>query len=519
MVPEHGDLNQSNVEEQDGLDLNDQMLVRREKLQQLRAEGRDPFIISRYERTATAAMAVQRFLELEQTATADGQELAHDAGPEVSLAGRIRTIRVMGKASFAHIQDETGQIQVYVKVNDLGEEAYQYFKSFDIGDIIGVSGKVFRTRRGEVTLAVNSFILLSKALRPLPDKWHGLKDVELRYRQRYVDLIVNPEAKKVFEQRSKALNAIRTFLTKRGFLEVETPVLHPIAGGANAKPFITHHNTLDMQLYLRIAPELYLKRLIVGGFDRVFELGKNFRNEGISTKHNPEYTSLELYQAYVDFHEMMEITEELVAYVANELLGTTKINYQGKEIDLTPPWPRVTMEESLQRFAGIDFAAVTDDAAARELAKTKGLKVQSDTTRGEVLAALFEEFVEDKLIQPVFITHHPVEISPLAKRTPEHPEVTDRFEPFINGWEIANGFSELNDPLDQRERFEKQVQAREKGDEEAHMMDEDFITALEIGLPPTGGLGIGVDRLLMLLTDSPSIRDVILFPHMRPRHD
>ncbi len=519
MVPEHGDLNQSNVEEQDGLDLNDQMLVRREKLQQLRAEGRDPFKISRYERTATAAMAVQRFLELEQTATADGQELAHDAGPEVSLAGRIRTIRVMGKASFAHIQDETGQIQVYVKVNDLGEEAYQYFKSFDIGDIIGVSGKVFRTRRGEVTLAVNSFILLSKALRPLPDKWHGLKDVELRYRQRYVDLIVNPEAKKVFEQRSKALNAIRTFLTNRGFLEVETPVLHPIAGGANAKPFITHHNTLDMQLYLRIAPELYLKRLIVGGFDRVFELGKNFRNEGISTKHNPEYTSLELYQAYVDFHEMMEITEELVAYVANELLGTTKINYQGKEIDLTPPWPRVTMEESLQRFAGIDFAAVTDDAAARELAKTKGLKVQSDTTRGEVLAALFEEFVEDKLIQPVFITHHPVEISPLAKRTPEHPEVTDRFEPFINGWEIANGFSELNDPLDQRERFEKQVQAREKGDEEAHMMDEDFITALEIGLPPTGGLGIGVDRLLMLLTDSPSIRDVILFPHMRPRHD
>lgn len=519
MVPEHEELHRDMTEEHDRQDLNDQMMVRREKLQQLRAAGRDPFQISRYDRTATAALAVQRFLELEQAAAAAGQELAHDAGPEVSLAGRIRTMRIMGKASFAHIQDETGQIQIYVKVNDVGEEAYQHFKSLDIGDIIGVSGRVFRTKRGEVTLDVSSFRLLTKSLRPLPDKWHGLKDVELRYRQRYVDLIVNPEVKKVFEQRSKALNAIRIFLTNRGFLEVETPVLHPIAGGANARPFITYHNTLDMQLYLRIAPELYLKRLIVGGFDRVFELGKNFRNEGISTKHNPEYTSLELYQAYADFHDMMEITEELVAYVANELLGTSKITYQGRQIDLTPPWPRVTMEESLQRFAGIDFAAVTDDAAARELAKAKGLEVQPNATRGEVLAALFDEFVEDKLIQPVFITHHPVEVSPLAKRNPERPEVTDRFEPFINGWEIANGFSELNDPLDQRERFEKQVKAREQGDEEAHMMDEDFLTALEIGLPPTGGLGIGVDRLLMLLTDSPSIRDVILFPHMRPRHD
>ncbi|MBO8125782.1 MAG: lysine--tRNA ligase [Firmicutes bacterium] len=495
------------------------MLVRREKLQRLQAEGRDPFKISKYPRTATAKEAVEKFLELEQDAEARGEELAHDAGPKVSLAGRIRTIRIMGKASFAHIMDESGQIQIYVKINQVGEEKYQEFKSLDIGDIIGVQGVVFRTRRGEVTLAVEEFVLLTKALRPLPDKWHGLKDVELRYRQRYVDLIVNPEVRKTFEIRSKALQAIRTFLIGRGFLEVETPVLHPIAGGANARPFITYHNALDMQLYLRIAPELYLKRLIVGGFDKVFELGKNFRNEGISTKHNPEYTSLELYQAYVDFHEMMKITEELVAYVAQEVLGTTKITYQGQEIDLTPPWRRLTMEDSLKEFAGIDFAAVTSDAEARELAKSKGLEVEANASRGEIMALLFEEFVEDKLIQPIFITHYPVEISPLAKRNPDNPRLTDRFEPFINGWEIANGFSELNDPIDQRERFEKQMEARSKGDEEAHMMDEDFLNALEIGLPPTGGLGIGVDRLLMLLTDSPSIRDVILFPHMRPRHE
>lgn len=519
MVPDNEELELHGTEAEEKADLNEQMLVRREKLHQLQAEGRDPFKIASYQRTATASEAMADFLKLEEEAQAKGEELAHDAGPKHRLAGRIRTIRIMGKASFAHMMDESGQIQVYVKVNEVGDDSYQLFKTLDIGDIIGVEGTVFRTKRGEVTLSVESFTLLSKALRPLPDKWHGLKDVELRYRQRYVDLIVNPEVREVFVKRSQALQAIREFLTQKGFLEVETPVLHPIAGGATAKPFVTYHNTLEMNLYLRIAPELYLKRLIVGGFDKVFELGKNFRNEGISTKHNPEYTSLELYQAYVDYHEMMRITENLIAYVAQEVTGETKIVYQGKEIDLTPPWPRVTMEDSLKEYAGIDFSQVQSDADAVALARKQGLEVKDSATRGEILALLFEERVEDKLIQPVFITHHPVEVSPLAKRNPDKPGITDRFEPFINGWEIANGFSELNDPLDQRQRFEKQMEARAEGDEEAHMMDEDFLTALEIGLPPTGGLGIGVDRMLMLLTDSPSIRDVLLFPHMRRRND
>ncbi len=511
MVPEHG------LDE--GQDLNEQMLVRREKLQQLQVESRDPFQISKYERSATAEKAMELFLNQEAEAQTRGEELAHDAGPRVSLAGRIRTMRVMGKASFAHIMDESGQIQIYLKVNDLGEEKYQQFKDLDIGDIIGMEGVIFRTRRGEVTLAVEDFTLLSKALRPLPDKWHGLKDVELRYRQRYVDLIVNPEVRETFIKRSKAIQAIRNFLNQEGFLEVETPMLHPIAGGATARPFITHHNALDMDLYLRIAPELYLKKLVVGGFNKVYELGKNFRNEGTSTKHNPEYTALELYQAYADYHDMMRITEELVAYVAQEVTGSTKISFQGQELDLTPPWPRITMEDSLLKYAGIDFSQVKTAAEAVALARQHGVEVKEPISRGEVLALLFDEKVEEHLIQPVFITHHPVEVSPLAKRSLADPTVTDRFEPYINGWEIANGFSELNDPIDQRQRFEKQMEARARGDEEAHMMDEDFLMALEIGLPPTGGLGIGIDRLVMLLTDSPSIRDVLFFPHMRRRNE
>jgi lysyl-tRNA synthetase class 2 len=398
----------------------------------------------------------------------------------------------------------------------LGEEAYGFANQLDIGDIVGVSGTIFRTKRGQISVEVESLKLLSKSLRPLPDKWHGLKDVDLRYRQRYVDLIVNPDVREVFRKRSQIIQCLRDFLNTRGFIEVETPMLHPIAGGANARPFVTHHNALDMDLYMRIAPELYLKRLLVGGLDKVYEVGKNFRNEGISTKHNPEYTSCEIYEAYADAEDMMKLTEDIFAYIAEQVVGSTKIVFQGREIDLTPPWPRKPMLEAIREYAGVDLTGLNDEQA-RKLAREKGLSVPNNASYGNIVEEFFDEYVEPHLIQPIFITDHPVEVSPLAKRKKDNPNLTDRFEPFIVTWEVANGFTELNDPIDQEGRFRKQMEQREQGDEEAHMMDEDFIRALEYGMPPAGGLGIGIDRMVMLLTDSPSIRDVLLFPHMRPR--
>lgn len=487
---------------QDNLeDYNDLMLQRREKMDNLLKEGISPYG-EKYEVTHHAAEIEENFEKLE--------------GEEVSIAGRIMAIRTHGKASFADLMDMTGRIQLYVKVNEVGEKNYNLFNEFDIGDSIGINGEVFKTRRGQISIKVKEFSFLAKSLRPLPEKWHGLKDKELRYRQRYLDLIVNPDVRETFIQRSKIMRAVRNYLVDRGFLEVETPMMHPIAGGTSARPFITHHNTLDMDLYMRIAPELYLKRLIVGGFEKVFEVNRNFRNEGMSYKHNPEFTMMELYQAQADYHDMMELTENMIAFVAEEVLGTTKITYQETEIDLTPPWKRMTMIEAVREVTGLDFSEIKSDKEAREAAASIGIKVETNLTRGKVLNEIFEERVEETLIQPVFIMDYPLEISPLAKKIEGNPEYTYRFEPFIYGWEIGNAFTELNDPIDQRERFEEQMKQRAKGDDEAHMMDEDFVRALEYGMPPTGGLGIGIDRLIMLLTDSPSIRDVILFPTMRP---
>jgi len=492
-------------EAQGGLDVNQQMLIRRQKVDKLRAQGIDPYGVESFARTHEAAEVIDNFSDLE--------------GSQATLAGRIMSIRTHGKATFAHLQDMSGTIQIYVRVNEVGEEAYKRFLDLDIGDILGLTGEVFRTRRGEITIAVHTYKLLSKALRPLPEKWHGLKDVELRYRMRYVDLIANPQVRQVFVTRSKIIRGIREYLDQRGFLEVETPMLNPIAGGANARPFITYHNALDTQLYLRIAPELYLKRLVVGGLEKVYELNRNFRNEGISTKHNPEYTALEVYQAYADGEKMMHLTEDLIAHVAREVTGDTVITYQGQSIDLTPPWRRLTMLDAIKEYAGVDFTPVKDPAAACRLAQGLGLKCAEGpaVTVGKIMNEVFDAFVEPKLIQPTFITEYPVEISPLSKRMADKPDFTARFEPFIYGREMANGFSELNDPIDQKERFLEQVEHREAGDEEAHMMDEDYIRALEYGLPPTGGLGIGIDRLVMLLTDSYSIRDVLLFPLLKPR--
>ncbi|HHY91449.1 MAG TPA: lysine--tRNA ligase [Clostridiales bacterium] len=482
--------------------LSELLQVRRDKLQRLKEEGKDPFQIEKYDVNAFSMDIKENFEEME--------------GKAVSIAGRIMAKRTMGKATFIDIQDKQGRIQCYVRQDAIGQEEYERFVTYDIGDIVGVEGTVFRTKHGEISVKASAILLLCKSLQILPEKWHGLKDPDLRYRQRYVDLIVNPEVKKTFVLRSKIIKAIRRFLDERDFLEVDTPILNTIAGGAAARPFITHHNTLDIDMYLRIANELYLKRLIVGGFDRVYEMGRMFRNEGMSIKHNPEYTAIELYQAYADFHDMMELTEQLVAYVAQEVLGTTKITYQGKEIDLAPPWTRMTMEEAVKKYADVDFSKIDTDEEAIQIAKAKGIEITKGMKRGHVINALFEEYAEKHFLQPTFITHHPVEVSPLAKRDPEDPRRTKRFEAFINTWEIANAFSELNDPIDQRQRFEEQLKQRELGDEEAHAMDEDFINALEVGLPPTGGLGIGVDRLIMLLTDSASIRDVILFPTMKP---
>lgn len=482
--------------------LSELLQVRRDKLQKLREMGKDPFKVEKYEVTHYSKEIIDNYDDME--------------GKVVKVAGRIMAKRGQGKVGFYDIQDSEGRIQLFAKKNLIGEKEYELLKTYDIGDIIGIEGEVFKTKKGEVSIRGREIKLLSKSLQILPDKYHGLKDPDLRYRQRYVDLIVNPEVKQTFMVRSKIMKSIKEFLDNRGYLEVETPILNTIAGGASARPFITHHNTLDIDMYLRIANELYLKRLIVGGFDKVYEMGRMFRNEGMSVKHNPEYTAIELYEAYADYKDMMEITENVVAYAAEKSLGTTKIEYQGTEIDLTPPWKRLSMEEAVKKYTGVDFDEINTDEEALKVAKEKGIEVKSGMTRGHVINELFEEYCEEHLIQPTFITHHPVEVSPLAKRNPEDPRKTNRFEAFINTWEIANAFSELNDPIDQKERFESQLKQREAGDEEAHMMDLDFVNALEIGLPPTGGLGIGVDRLIMILTNKTSIRDVLLFPTMKP---
>lgn len=500
------ELNRGNVageeEREAERELNELMRVRLEKLADFRRRGIEPYG-GRYERTHLAEEVLRDYEKL--------------AGSRVSLAGRVMAKRGHGKAGFANIQDASGQIQIYARLSDLGPEVYDLYTRLDIGDIIGVEGTVFKTRTGETTVALSSLCLLAKSLRPLPEKWHGLRDVELRYRQRYVDLMVNPGVRETFIRRSRIISTIRKLLEEKGFLEVETPMMHPVAGGATARPFITYHNALDMNLYLRIAPELYLKRLLVGGFEKIYEINRNFRNEGISTKHNPEFTMLELYQAYADYNDMMELTEYIISSVALEVLGTTKVTYGGEEIDLTPPWERLPMLEAVRRYSGLDFTQFSTGEEACRAARGIGLEVESGEPWGTVLNRVFEEVVEPMLVQPVFILDYPVEVSPLAKRKREQPELTYRFELFICGREIANAFSELNDPLDQKERFLKQMEKRRTGDEEAHMMDEDFIVALEYGMPPAGGLGIGIDRLVMILTDSPSIRDVILFPLMKPR--
>ena len=483
-------------------ELSEVLQVRRDKLANLQEMGRDPFKESRYDRTHYSVQVKEGFEALE--------------GETVKIAGRMMSKRIQGKAGFIDIQDAEGRIQSYVRKDRLGDEEYDIFKTYDIGDIVGIEGEVFITKRGEISVKADKVTLLSKSLQILPEKYHGLKDQELRYRQRYVDLIVNPEVKDAFITRTKALKALRAYLDDRGFLEVETPILNTIAGGANARPFITHHNTLHIPMYLRIANELYLKRLIVGGFDKVYEMGRMFRNEGMDMKHNPEYTAIELYQAYADFTDMMEIAENLIAHMAEVATGSTKVVYQGKEIDFKPPWKRMTMIECVKEYSGVDFNEINTDEEAIAIAKEKGIEVKPGMRRGEIIAEFFEEFGEDKLVQPTFITHHPVEISPLSKRNNEDPRLTDRFEAFANGWELANAFSELNDPIDQKGRFMDQLRKKELGDDEACDMDEDFLNALEVGLPPTGGLGIGIDRVIMLLTDSTSIRDVLLFPTMKP---
>jgi len=488
--------------EQTGEELNELMQARRDKLAAIIDKGIEPFG-RHYETTHHAQEVLDNFNELE--------------GTQVRVAGRIMAIRGHGKAGFANLRDMSGQIQLYLRQDVLGDEAYDLVHQFDMGDIIGAEGTVFRTRTGEISIKATTVVFLTKALRPLPEKWHGLKDVEIRYRQRYLDLIVNPDVQRAFLVRSRMIQSLRRTLDARGFLEVETPMMHAIAGGAAAKPFVTHHNALDMKLYMRIAPELYLKRLIVGGFEKIYELNRVFRNEGISIKHNPEFTLLELYQAFADYDAVMKLTEEVIASVAQEVLGTTQITYQGQAIDLTPPWRRISMSEAVKQYSGIDFATIHTLEEARKAADSIGVHYEPGHGIGGILNVVFEEKAEAHLVQPTFIVRYPTEISPLAKRCQDDPDYTDRFEGFIFGREIANGFSELNDPIDQRERFLGQVAQRESGDSEAHMMDEDFVTALEYGMPPTGGLGIGIDRLAMFLTDSYSIRDVILFPHMRHR--
>ena len=484
-------------------EINEQMQVRIDKMHKIEEHGWKPFGY-RFLYTHRAADIAAQFDELSEKET------------EVKMAGRIMAIRGHGKTCFMDMQDKTGRIQVYVRKDVIGEENYALIKLMDIGDTVGITGTAFRTHMGELSIKANSVEILSKSLRPLPEKWHGLKDVETRYRQRYVDLIVNPEVRDTFVKRSQIIRSVREVLDSHDFLEVETPILNTIAGGAAARPFISYHNALDMQVYMRIAPELYLKRLIVGGMDRVYEMGRVFRNEGIDNRHNPEFTSVEIYQAFADYRDMMDLTEEVVVKTAEKVLGTTTINYEGTTIELASPWKRMSMIEAVKEYSGKDFTDVTDLEEARAIAKELNVAIEPSFGIGKIINACFEEYVEDKLIQPTFITGHPKEISPLAKSNPENPEITDRFEAYIYGREICNGFTELNDPIDQKERFLKQVEERANGDEEANMMDEDFVNALEYGLPPTGGLGIGIDRLVMFLTNSSTIRDVLFFPTMKP---
>ena len=482
--------------------LNEMLQIRRQKLQELLDANENPYVHEKFDNANNTKEISDNFDEFD--------------GKEVKIAGRIMSKRGHGKVNFMDLQDSLGRIQLFNKVNELGEENYAKVKNMDIGDIVGVEGSIFKTHSGEISIRTKSVVLLSKSLQILPEKWHGLKDPDLRYRQRYVDLIMNPEIKDTFVKRSRIISAIREFLDTRGFLEVDTPILNTIAGGANARPFITHHNTLDIDMYLRIANELYLKRLIVGGFDKVYEMGRMFRNEGMDHTHNPEYTAIELYQAYADYNDMMDITEQLVAFVCEKVNGSMKSQFGETEIDFTPPWKRITMVDAIKEYADINFDEIETDEQAREVAKANNVDIKDNMSRGEVINECFEHFCEEKLVQPTFVLGHPVEVSPLAKRNPDDERYTHRFEAFVCTKEIANAFSELNNPIDQKERFLKQVEARENGDDEAQMMDYDFLNALEVGLPPTGGLGIGVDRLIMMLTNNESIRDIMLFPTMKP---
>lgn len=482
--------------------LNEMLQIRRQKLQELLDANENPYVHEKFDNANNTKEISDNFDEFD--------------GKEVKIAGRIMSKRGHGKVNFMDLQDSLGRIQLFNKVNELGEENYAKVKNMDIGDIVGVEGSIFKTHSGEISIRTKSVVLLSKSLQILPEKWHGLKDPDLRYRQRYVDLIMNPEIKDTFVKRSRIISAIREFLDTRGFLEVDTPILNTIAGGANARPFITHHNTLDIDMYLRIANELYLKRLIVGGFDKVYEMGRMFRNEGMDHTHNPEYTAIELYQAYADYNDMMDITEQLVAFVCEKVNGSMKSQFGETEIDFTPPWKRITMVDAIKEYADINFDEIETDEQAREVAKANNVEIKDNMSRGEVINECFEHFCEEKLVQPTFVLGHPVEVSPLAKRNPDDERYTHRFEAFVCTKEIANAFSELNNPIDQKERFLKQVEARENGDDEAQMMDYDFLNALEVGLPPTGGLGIGVDRLIMMLTNNESIRDIMLFPTMKP---
>jgi lysyl-tRNA synthetase class 2 len=488
-------------------ELSELLQIRQDKLRKLQEEGRDPFQITKFSRTAFSSDVKDRFEEMENQ--------------DVAMAGRIMAKREMGKAIFADLQDDKGRIQLYIRMNDVGEDAFADLKKGDIGDIVGICGFVFKTRMGEISIHCKEFKLLAKSLRPLPEKFHGLTNQELKYRQRYVDLIMNPETRRTFDVRSRFIRHIRSYLDKRGYMEVETPVLNTISGGATARPFITHHNTLDLDMYMRIALELHLKRLIVGGVERVYEIGRIFRNEGMDTKHNPEFTMVELYEAYADYHDMMNLTEELLSSAALEILGSYQIEWQGETLDLTPGWPRLSMAEAVKKYANVDFMSFTSTEDAVKAATSVGVKMPDGKAPswGDLLYECFDQRVEDKLIQPVFIIDHPVEVSPLAKRKPTDPRLTERFELFVCRNEMGNAFSELNDPIDQKQRFLRQVELRKAGDDEAGMMDDDYINALEYGMPPTGGLGIGIDRCVMMLTNNSSIRDVLLFPTMKPIED
>lgn len=492
----------SEVNNNQAQDLSELLQIRRDKLADLQRRGKDPFKITKYDVSHHSEEVKKAVAELE--------------GKTVSVAGRMMSKRVMGKASFCHVQDLQGNIQIYVARDMIGEEAYADFKKFDIGDIIGVKGEVFVTKTGETSIRASEVVLLSKSLQILPEKYHGLTNVDLRYRQRYTDLIMNPDVKDTFIKRSKMISCIRRYLDAQGFIEVETPMLVANAGGAAARPFETHYNALDEDVRLRISLELYLKRLIVGGLERVYEIGRVFRNEGVDTRHNPEFTLMELYQAYTDYHGMMDLTENMFRYLAQEVCGSTVITYGENEIDLGKPFERLTMIDAVKRYAGVDFDAVPDTEAAKKLADERGIAYEARHQKGDILNMFFEEYCEDKLIQPTFIMDHPVDVSPLTKRKPDKPDYVERFELFVNGWEMCNAYSELNDPIDQRQRFEKQVEQRERGDDETEMLDEDFLTAMEYGMPPTGGMGMGIDRLVMFLTDAASIRDVLLFPTMKP---